>query len=55
MQSILEDMELKRKHVDLQKRFLMYRMYPKFLATLLCDAAIRLKALTSLQERMFRE
>ena len=49
MDSILEDKELKRKHVDLQKRFPIYNVYPKCLAALLCGAAIRMKASTSLQ------
>ena len=44
MDSILEDKELKRKHVDLQKRFPIYHVYPKCLAALLCGAAIRMKA-----------
>ena len=29
LDSILEDKELKRKHVDLLKRFPMYHVYPK--------------------------
>ena len=49
MDSILEDKELKRKHVDLQKRFPIYHVYPKCLAALLCGAAIQKKASTSLQ------
>ena len=39
-----EDKELQRKLVDLQKRFLIYRMYPKYLEAHLCVAAIRMKA-----------
>ena len=46
MDSILEDKELKRKHVDLQKRFPKNQVYPKCLAALLCGAAIRMKAST---------
>ena len=42
--SILEDKKLKRKLVDSQKRFLLYRMHPKYLAANLCVAAIRMKA-----------
>ena len=49
MDSILEDKELKKKHVDLQKRFPIYHVYPKCMAALLCGAAIRIKASTSLQ------
>ena len=49
--SILEDKELKRKLVDLQKRFLIYQVFPKYLAALLCVAAIRMKASTSLQKQ----
>ena len=37
-----EDKELNRKLVDFQKRFLIYQMYPKYLAALLCVAAIRM-------------
>ena len=48
--AILEEKELKRKHVDLQKRFPIYQVYPKYLAALLCGAAIRMKASTILQE-----
>ena len=33
-------MELKRKLVDVQKRFLIYRMYPKYLAAPQFVAAI---------------
>ena len=49
MDSILEDKELKKVHVDLQKRFPIYHVYPKCMAALLCGAAIRMKASTSLQ------
>ena len=48
---ILGDKELKRKLVDLQKRFLIYRMHPKYLAAHQCVAAIRMKASTSLQRQ----
>ena len=47
--SILEDKELMRMHVDLQKRFPIYHVCPKCLAALLCGAAIRKNASTSLQ------
>ena len=50
MDSVLEDMELKRKLVDVQKRFLIYRMYPKYLAAHQCVAAIRMKASIILQK-----
>ena len=43
--SILEDKELMKMHVDLQKRFPIYHVYPKCMAALLCGAAIRMKAL----------
>ena len=49
MDLILEDTELKRKLVDVQTRFLIYQMYPKYLAALLCVAAIRMEASISLQ------
>ena len=49
MDSILEVKELKRKHVDLQKRFPIYHVCPKCMAALLCGEAIRMKASTSLQ------
>ena len=49
MGSTLEDKELKRKLVDLQKRFPIYHVYPKCMAALLCGGAIRMKAATSLQ------
>ena len=45
MDSILEDKELKRKHVDLQKRFPIHHVSPKYLAAHLCVAAIRKKCL----------
>ena len=48
MDSILEDKELKRKHVDLQKRFPIYHVCPKCMAAPLCGAAIRRKASTIL-------
>ena len=47
--SILEDKELVKMQVDLQKRFPMYHVCPKCLAALLCGAAIRKNASTSLQ------
>ena len=47
--AILEDKELRMTHLDLQKRFPIYHVYPKCLAALLCGAAIRMKASTSLQ------
>ena len=47
--AILEDKELMKMHVDLHKRFPIYQVYPKCLAALLCVAAIRMKASTSLQ------
>ena len=46
MDSILEDKELMKMHVDLQKRFPMYHVYPKCMAALLCGSAIRMKVLT---------
>ena len=49
MDSILEDKELMTMHVDLQKRFPICHVYPKCMAALLCGAAIRMKASTSLQ------
>ena len=36
-------------HVDEQKGFPRYHVYPKCMAALLCGAAIRMKASTSLQ------
>ena len=47
--SILEDKELMKMQVDLQKRFPIYHVCPKCLAALLCGAAIRKNASTSLQ------
>ena len=38
-----------KMHVDLQKRFPIYHVCPKCLAALLCGAAIRKNASTSLQ------
>ena len=46
--SILEDKELMKMHVDLQKRFPIFHVCPKCLAALLCGAAIRKNASTSL-------
>ena len=37
-----------KMHVDLQKRFPIYHVYPKCMAALLCCAAIRRKASTIL-------
>ena len=48
MGSILEDKELMKMHVNLQKRFPIYHVYPKCMAALLCGAAIRRKASTIL-------
>ena len=36
MDSILEDKELMKMHVDLQKRFPIYHVCPKCMAALLC-------------------
>ena len=47
--SILEDKELMKMHVDLQKRFPLYHVCPKCLAALLCCSAIRKTVATSLQ------
>ena len=47
--SILEDKELMKMQVDLQKRFPIYHVCPKCLAALLCGAAIRKEVLTCLQ------
>ena len=47
--SILEDKELMKMQVDLQKRFPIYHVCPKCLAALLCGTAIRIKVSTSLQ------
>ena len=47
MDSILEDKELMKMHVALQKHFPMYHVYPKCMVALLCCAAIRRKASTS--------
>ena len=49
MDSILEDKELVKMHVDLQKRFPIYHVCPKCMAALLCGAAIRRKVITILQ------
>ena len=46
--SILEDKELMKMQVDLQKRFPIYNVCPKCLAALLCGSAIRENASTSL-------
>ena len=47
--AILEDKELMKMQVDLQKRFPIYHVCPKCLEVLLCGTAIRMKASTSLQ------
>ena len=47
--SILEDKALVKMQVDLPKRFPIYHVCPKCLAALLCGAAIRKNASTSLQ------
>ena len=49
MNLIPENTELTKKLVDLQKRFLIYRMYPKYLAAPHLVAAKSTKASTSLQ------
>ena len=41
--SILEDKELKKMHVDLQKRFPINHVCPKCLAALICGSAIRIE------------
>ena len=46
--SILEDKELMKMQVDLQKRFPIYHVCPRCLPALLCGAAIRKNASTSL-------
>ena len=48
MDSILEDKELLKMHVDLQKRFPIYHVCPKCMVALLCGAAIRRKVSTIL-------
>ena len=50
--AILEDKELMKMQVDLQKRFPIYHVCPKCLAALLCGAAIRKNASTSFRYRM---
>ena len=47
--SILEDKELMKMHVDLEKRFPIYHVCPKCMAALLCGTVIRRKASTILQ------
>ena len=47
--AILEDKELKKTQVDLQKRFPISHVCPKCLAALLCGSAIRKNVETSLQ------
>ena len=46
--AILEDKELMKMQMDLQKRFPIYHVHPKCMAALLCGAAIRKKASTIL-------
>ena len=46
--SILEDKELMKMPVDLQKRFPIYHVCPKCMAARLCGTAIRMKASTIL-------
>ena len=48
--AILVDNVLMKMHLGLQKRFPIFHVYPKYLAALLCGAAIRMKASTILQE-----
>ena len=50
MDSILEDKQLMKMHVDLRKRFPTYQVCPKCMAALLCGAAIRRKVSTILLE-----
>ena len=45
----LEDKELMKMQVDLQKRFPAHHVCPKCLAALLCGSAIRKNVVTSLQ------
>ena len=47
--AILEDKELRKMLVDLQKRFPMYHVCPKCLAAPLCGSAIRKTVATFLQ------
>ena len=47
--SILEDKELMKMQVNLQKRFQIFHVCPECLAALLSGAAIRKNASTSLQ------
>ena len=47
--AILEDKELMKKPVDLQKRFPKNHLCPKCLAALLCGSAIRKTVATFLQ------
>ena len=48
--SILEDKELMKMLVDLQKRFPIYHVCPKCLAALLCGSALQKNGLAFLQE-----
>ena len=47
--AILEDKELMKMRVDLQKRFPIYHVCLKCLAALLCGSAIQKNVSTSLQ------
>ena len=47
--AIIEDKELMKIQVDLQKRFPIYHVCPKCLAALLCGTAIRKNVSTYLQ------
>ena len=47
--AILKDKVLMMTHLDLKKRFPIFYVCPKFLAALLCGAAIRKNVSTSLQ------
>ena len=47
--AILEDQELMKMQVDLQKRFPIYHVCPKCLAALLCGSATRKTVATFLQ------
>ena len=50
MDSIPADKVLKMTHLDLQKRFPIYHVCPKFLAALLCGSAFPKERLSILQE-----
>ena len=55
MDSILEDKELMKMHVDLQKRFPICHVSPKCLAALLHGSASRMNVSTSFRYRMCRD